>query len=398
MTYASDSPGAVILGGSISSLGAARCLAKYGISVFVLGNADSVVQYSRSVSRFTSFPPNLKDEEIPDYLVDYLVKMAEKPGVKGSVLFPSSDIMLRVVAQHNSLLAEHYVLTTLPWETVKFLYDKRLTYTLAREARVAMPQSHVLGDADQLAALDVDFPVVIKPAIAPRFWRSVKKKAFRADNREELQACYEAMSRVIGSSEVIVQDFLPNPSRNLFSFAGYFMEGEPIVGLSIKRARQFPKDFGLYNTFAEAVDVPELRELASQLLRSIHYTGLAEVEFMWDEKQSCFKLLEVNARLWESHSLAAAAGLDLPYVAFAAALGKDPPLGAMREGTKWFRLLSDVLVAAHDIRAGTLSIRQYLSSFRGPKTFAVLSASDPAPFVAELFGVLRRRLEKLAQR
>jgi predicted ATP-grasp superfamily ATP-dependent carboligase len=162
--------------------------------------------------------------------------------------------------------------------------------------------------------------------------------------------------------------------------------------------RQLPSDFGLHSTFVEAVDIPELRELASQLLRTIHYTGLAEVEFMWDVKQSQFKLLEVNARLWAWHGLAIAAGLDLPYVAFANALGQKPSCGAVRKGAKWIELLKDVRVAALDIRAGTLSIRQYLTSLQGLTTFAVLSVFDPMPFIAELFIILRVGLKRLVSK
>ena len=394
MNHAHDSPGAVILGGSFACLEAARNLDKHGVRVCVLGSATSVARFSRSVGRFVKWPRELKDEELPDFLV----AMAEKCGVRGWVLFPTCDEHLRILAQHSSLLAEHFVLTTPPWETVRFLYDKRLTYTLAQKVGVPIPRTYVPGNADQLASLDVEFPVVLKPAITSRFLETTNRKAYRADNRQELQKLYAAMSQVIPPSEVIVQDFLPEPSRNLFSFAGYYRKGEPIVGLSVKRTRQLPRDFGRTSTFVVAVEIPELRELASQLLRAIHYTGLAEVEFMWNPKHARFELLEVNARLWAWHGLATAAGLDLPYVAFADALGQNPPIGAMRQGAKWVRFLTDVRAAAQEILSGTLSVRQYLTSLRGTTAFAVFSPSDPIPFIAEPFLLLLDRLNRWASK
>jgi len=213
LNLAPDSPGAVILGGSFCSVGAARNLAEHGVRVCVLGSATSVARFSRSVRPFATWPRELKDDELPDYLV----KTAEKRRIRGWALFPSSDEHVRVVAQHSPLLAEHYVLTTPSWETVRFLYDKRLTYALAQETGVAIPHTYVPGNADRLAVLDVDFPVVLKPAITPRFMRTTNREAYRADNRQELQSLYERMSRVIGPSQVIVQDLLPEPSRNLFS-------------------------------------------------------------------------------------------------------------------------------------------------------------------------------------
>jgi predicted ATP-grasp superfamily ATP-dependent carboligase len=392
MNHAHDSPGALILGGSFASLEAARNLDKHGVRVCVIGSTTSLARFSRSVGCFVKWPRELKDEELPAFLM----ALVEKSGLRGWVLFPTSDEHLRIVAQHSSLLAEHFALTTPPWETVRFLYDKRLTYTLAQNVGVPIPYTCVPGNADQLASLDVQFPVVLKPAITSRFCDATNRKASRADNRQELQNLYEDMLRVIPPSEVIVQEFLPEPSRNLFSFAGYYRQGELIVGLSVKRMRQFPRDFGRISTFVVAVEIPELRELASQLLRAIQYTGLAEVEFMWDPKHTRFELLEVNARLWAWHGLAITAGLDLPYVAFADALGQNPPIGAMRQGVKWVRLLTDVRAATQEILTGTTTVQQYLTSLRGTTAFAGFSPSDPIPFIAEPFLMLLNRLNRWA--
>jgi len=390
-----EEPGAVILGGLINSLGAARCLAGHGVKVcLLLGRPPSPAQYSRSVNQSAVWSVEPQHEDFPACLAE----MAGRLGIRGWVLFPCSDPLLRIVSQHHALLSEHYVLTVPPWETTRFLYDKRLTCSLARETWVAIPRTHVPGNADRLAVLDIDFPVILKPAISQRLVRTFKKKAFRAGSRKELQNLYEIMARAIGSSEVIVQELLPDPARNLFSFAGYFRDGEPIVGLSAKRTRQFPREFGMHSTFVEVVDVPELGQLAGQLLRAVRYTGLAEVEFMWDAKQARFKLLEVNARLWGWHSLAVAAGLDLPYVAFADALGKNPSLGTPRKGTKWVRLLTDGRSAVQGIRAGTLSVRQYLASLRGVTAFAVFSISDPVPFIVQPFLILFRRVRRRLSR
>ena len=386
-----NGPGALILGGSFLSLAAARNLAEHGVKVCVLGSAASVTRFSRSVSEFVVRPRDLKDDDLPGYLV----KLAEKRRMKGWVLFPSCDEHVRVVAQHRPFLAEHYILTSPPWETVRFLYDKRRTYRLAQEVGVAIPRTHVAENTEGLDRLVVDFPVVVKPAITPRLLGVANRKAYRADSCEELQKWCAAMSRMIGASQVIVQQLLPDPGANLFSFAGYFKNGEPIVGLSAKRTRQLPRDFGIYSTFVEAVEVPELRELARRLLRPIHYTGLAEVEFMWNVKHARFELLEANARLWAWHGLAVAAGLDLPYVAFADAIGQDPPLGTARYGVKWVRLLTDVRAAARDVTSGTLGVKQYVSSLRGSTAFAVFSASDPLPFLAEPFVMLFQRMRRL---
>jgi predicted ATP-grasp superfamily ATP-dependent carboligase len=392
MNFTSHIPGAVILGGSFASVEAARNLAKHGVKVCVFGSTTSVARFSRSVNIFLKWPANLKNDEIPGMLVN----ISKKCCMQGWALFPSSDEDLRIVAQNSKLLAEYFIITVPPWETVKFLYDKRLTYALAQEAGVAIPHTHIPENEDRLFELDMDYPVVLKPAISSLFCKKTNRKAFLVNNLQELQRLYESMSQVVGSSQVIIQEFLPEPSENLFSFAGYFKEGKPIVGLSVKRTRQFPIDFGRTSSFVETVEVPELRELASQLLQAIRYTGLAEVEFMWDEKSARFLLIEVNARLWAWHGISNATGLNLPYAACTNYEGLNSTPGTMRQGIKWVRLLTDVRAAAQGIRSGSLNVWQYLTSLYGPTSFSLFSLSDPMPFIAEPFLLLFDRLKKLA--
>jgi D-aspartate ligase len=394
MNFFRNAPGALILGGSFISLAAARNLAKNGVEVCVFGSATSIARFSRTVKRFAVCPRDLKDDDLPGYLAE----MADKGEVKGWVLLPSTDEYVRVLAQYGSFLAEHYVVTTPPWETVSFLCDKRRTYELAQQVGAAIPRLYAVGDTERLDRLDMDFPVVVKPAFSSKYLRVTNRKAYRADNRKELQTICAAMSRVIGDSQIIVQDFLPDPGANLFSFAGYFKKGDPVVGLSAKRTRQLPRDFGHSSTFVEAVEVPELRELASRLLRAISYTGLAEVEFMWNVKRARFELIEVNPRLWAWHSLAIAAGLDLPYVAFADAVCQNLPVSTMRPGLKWVRLLKDVRAIVPEIRSGSLSAFQYVRSLLESTTFSVFSVSDPVPFIVEPFLLLLERLNRVVAR
>ncbi|MCG2769752.1 MAG: ATP-grasp domain-containing protein, partial [Anaerolineae bacterium] len=122
----------------------------------------------------------------------------------------------------------------------------------------------------------------------------------------------------------------------------------------------------------------------TQLLQGIAYSGLAEVEFMYDPKHARFELLEVNARLWGWHSLASRAGLDLPYLVYADAVGKEAPVGALREDVKWVRLVTDVPTAIQEMLSGRLTVREYLGSVAGEMEFAVFSLRDPLPFLADL--------------
>jgi predicted ATP-grasp superfamily ATP-dependent carboligase len=115
----------------------------------------------------------------------------------------------------------------------------------------------------------------------------------------------------------------------------------------------------------------------------VGYSGLAEVEFMYHDKHERFELLEANPRIWGWHSLAIHAGVDLPYLAYAEAIGKPYSVGAFREGVKWMRLTTDVPTALTELWRGRLSLADYVKSVRGSRD-AVFSLSDPLPFLMDL--------------
>jgi len=381
MDRGNGNPGAVIVGGSFHSLGAARNLAKHGVPVHILDSGACVAQFSRSVKRFLKCP-SVDDEA---GFVRFLVQHAAERNTEGWVLFPSNDEHVRILAQHRERLSEHYLVTTPPWDVVKFLYDKGLTHRLAQERGVPVPETYNPDTADDLVSLKLDFPVVLKPAISKRFMSATRKKAYRANDMQELINLYGRMAGIIDPSEILIQELIPGRAENLFSFVGFFKDGVPVAGLSARRPRQHPMEFGRASTHVESVDLPELEMLATQFLKGIAFSGLAEVEFMYDQKDARFELLEVNPRIWGWHTIAIHAGLDLPYLAYADAMGQEVAVGPLREGVKWVRLVTDIPTAIPEILSGRLAMRQYLASMSGDIGFAVLSLNDPLPFIADLF-------------
>ena len=61
------------------------------------------------------------------------------------------------------------------------------------------------------------------------------------------------------------------------------------------------------------------------LLAAFAYTGISQVEFKRDPRDGRYKLMEVNARLWQWHGLAGACGVDVPLIAFRDLTGGTDP-------------------------------------------------------------------------
>lgn len=373
-------PGAVILGGSFHSLGAARNLAKFGVPVCILDNGPCVSRFSRAVKYFDECPSTDDESEY----IEFLVQMAKTKNMNGWVLFPSADENVRILAQHRQRLSEYYAITIPSWEIIQLFYDKRLTHRLAEERNVPIPKTYNPQCLDELMTLELDFPVVVKPAFSKRFMAATKKKAWRADNESELVSLYQKTAEIIDLSEILIQEFIPGRAEQLYSFVGFFKNGQPVVGMSANRLRQHPMEFGRASTYVKSVNIPELEMLSTRFLESTGFSGLAEVEFMYDQTDAMFKLLEVNPRIWGWHTIAIHAGLDLPYLAYTDSLGIPFEVGQLREGVSWIRLATDTPTAIGEILGRRLGIRKYLKSLFDDTVFAVFSSRDPLPFIADL--------------
>jgi predicted ATP-grasp superfamily ATP-dependent carboligase len=65
-------------------------------------------------------------------------------------------------------------------------------------------------------------------------------------------------------------------------------------------------------------------------------------------------------------------------------VGEELQQDGFDRAAKWIRLTTDVPTAVGEILKGRLAVADYFNSFKGKTEFAVLSAADPLPFIAEI--------------
>jgi predicted ATP-grasp superfamily ATP-dependent carboligase len=373
--------GAIVIGGDFQGLGVVRSLARHGVRVYLLDTGFCIGRFSRYVAKFARCP-GAGDE---DALLRFLEDLAQREHLEGWVLYPNSDDTVRFLARNRERLEERYRVTTPAWEVARLACDKQLTHEVAIRCGIPVPLTAYPEGVEELEEIEIGFPVILKPTEKEPFFSATGKKAIRADNRGQLVAEYaRAMDLTSGASSIMVQELIAGGSRNLYSVGSLSRDGELLARVVARRPRQHPMDFGQATTFAETVDIPELEESAGKILGAIGYHGLSEVEFMFDDEDGKYKLIEINARPWGWHTLAIAAGVDLPYLSFRDMLGEKIRQNGFAKDAKWVRLLTDTPTVVREVAKGRMRPRDYFGSLRGKKQFAVLSLRDPAPFIAEL--------------
>ncbi|MCD6117674.1 ATP-grasp domain-containing protein [bacterium] len=373
-------PGAIVIGGHFQGLGAVRALARQGIDVVVIDKEHCISRFSRYCSRFYKSPDVLDHKKI----YKFLESLSNIKGMKGRVIFPTDDETVHFLSTYHTRLSDKYRLITPDWTIVKNVYNKKLSYKLASKLDIPIPASFFPGNFEELGNHNLRYPVIIKPAVMRPFFKVTGKKVFKAVNESELRKAYKLAATIIDPEEIIIQEQIPEPGKNLYSYCPVMDRGRVLASITAQRLRQHPMDFGRATTFAETKIVKELEPYAVRFLKAIDYSGLAEVEFIYDIRDNAYKFLEVNPRIWGWHSIASGAGVNLPYLAYKQALGRYVRAHQFKTGIKWFRVITDVPVGAVEIIKGNMTVKDFINSYRGRKEFAVFSWNDPIPFFGEL--------------
>ncbi len=371
--------GALVVGGSYRALGIVRSLGRRGIEVWVAQHEDRLAGLSRYAHRRLRWP--LGGDAVQ---TEHLLKLAEEHGLKGWVLFPTDDKVAAMISRNYDALEGCYRLTTSPWEQYSVAQDKRLTYARASALGLGIPATWYTETLEQAAGLDLEYPVILKPASGEIDNPLTHVKAWRIDDRPSLLARYSEACGFLRTGHVMIQEMIPGGGECQLAFAGACRDGEARAFVSARRTRQMPMDFGRASTFVETTDEPDVIEQGMRLVADLRLTGLVEVEFKRDPRTGQLKVLDVNGRTWGWHSIGAAAGADFPYVTWQLAMGEEPPRVQGRAGVRWVRLSTDVPISMREVLSGNMTMRAYLRSMRPPLEGPISARDDPLPGLVEL--------------
>ncbi len=382
-------PGALVIGGGYRALGAVRSLGRHGISVWVLSDNETLATYSRYVRRSFRFPDSGESEQL-----NCLFELGAHYSLDGWALFPTDDEVAALLARNHDVLEQRFRVTVPPWQTLKWAYDKRLTHRLAERAGVAYPWTMYPRSRADLEQADLVYPVILKPAIKRGRNPFYRARAWAVRNRDELLARYDAAARVADPEVIMVQELIPGNGESQFSYAALAVEGYPIVSLVARRTRQYPLDFGRSSSYVETIDEPEVDKMARALLTALSFTGLVQVQFKRDPRNGQFKLLDINPRIWGSHTLSRRFGGDFPYLLWRLIHNEPVPEVRVPAGIHWVRAASDLRAGVIQIWNGQISPSDYVRSLQRPLECAILASDDPLPAVMEIPLLFRLALER----
>lgn len=382
--HAGDPPetlGVLVIGADFQALGVIRALTEAGVPTFLLANERGIAWYSRFARRKARNLDLLNDDRAG---VEFLVELADSQSMRGWVLACVDDDSVEFLARNHEQLSQVFQVPVPGWESSEHFFKKNLSYQKALEAGIPVPAQYDASSLERLKKQKIIYPVVLKPSFKKDYYDKTKVKGILIESEEQLEKEYEEMLSLIPPSQIVVQEFLAGGTKNLFSYAALFDGEHMLQGMAVRRIRQHPMDFGHATTYAMAADIPELEQHAAKFLKAVGYRGVAEVEFMLDERTGEYKFLEMNGRFWGWHSLTHRAGLNLPRDLFRMLLGYEVYRDEVDHSARWMRLLTDLPTLARETWRRKMSPLTWLKDFFSRPGMAVWSWRDPLPFFVEV--------------
>ncbi|MEA2864756.1 MAG: D-aspartate ligase [Bradyrhizobium sp.] len=382
-------PGVVILGGAHGALAVARSFGRQNIPVVLVTDDHPLPKFSRYVRQ--SYAWSVAKSSDP---CKWLSDLARKHDLRDWLLIPCGDSEVALVSENMEILRADYQMISSPWANLRHLCNKQLLAATAGRAGIDCPANYSIGSIEEAENLAVVFPVILKPAMRTERNAFTSAKAWRANSREELIERYRAASLLVGSRDVVVQEFIPGGGEAQFSYAGLWRDNAPVAEMTARRTRQYPVEFGYTSTLVETVSNPEIRGLARKLLSSTGFEGFVEVEFKFDVRDGKYKILDVNPRPWSWFGLCDAAGLDLPGVLTLTMTGKRVTPVIADPGLAWIHVVRDLMASTQLVFGGSLGVTDYLKSISQKLSFAAFAFDDPLPGLLELPSTLLRVLTR----
>ena len=348
----------------VNGLAAIRSLGRKGLRVLAVDNRPFALGFRSRYAEPRLAPDPLDDEDGFIAALQAIAQETDDP----LPIFPTHDEHLNAIARHAGVLGERYRFPFPSWDVLERIQSKRHQLETAEAAGVPIPRTLYPGSAGEARAAgdEVGFPLIVKPSANVGFRRSHRRQLFRCETPTELDRAYE----LAAPHEPMVQELIPGGAEEMYTLGSYLDRDGQALGLFSGRKLSQTRGYMGSARAGEAVWVEEVVEQGLALLRALGFHGISQVEVMRDPRDGRYKLLEVNPRLWQWHSLAAACGVDLPWIAYRDLIGDPlPPARMHGEGKRW----------AITLMAGSGHALE-----RPPYVDAVFARDDPKPALVQL--------------
>lgn len=317
----------IIIGSYYNAYGIARSFQDAGIKSILLTNGEeNFVEDSKYIQERYIIADANKDE---NKCIRDLIEIGKKIAPAKGMLFPTHDEYVLAIARHESELNEYFEIPQPNYETLASIMSKASFSKICRDLDIPVIEERKATNYKEAVAAgkDLRFPIIVKADI----WDLNVARALDGKNIifKGHDSYIEKMERIYSSNasaEILIQEYIQTtklmPNVNSVCDRNGNMQ---CVFVSTK-PRQYPPRQGV-STLTYAVDpedqeYKDIIEYSKSVTKAIKYYGLLGIEFIWDDRDETYKVVEMNCRSEFPNYLQTMVGQNMPYYLYSYHLGE----------------------------------------------------------------------------
>lgn len=385
---------AIVIYTHIVGIAIIRALGKMNVPVIAFHYSPNEMGHvSKYVRERVKIPDPRKSEQ--DF-ISTLIDLSSR--FKGSLLIPTDDYTVVSLSKFKSVLGKHYVVGVEDWELVEKIIQKVFVYEFATNCGIPCPQNYIPKSASDLRenCRLIKYPCLIKPLEGHKFYDHYRLKMFKIKDEEELLRRYDEIEEL--GLKVMIQEIIPGDASQGVNYNSYFINGSPVAEFTARKVRIDPPFFGSPRVLVSQ-KIPEIIEPGRLLLRRLNYRGFSCMEFKRDIRDGVYKLMEINCRNNLTGALAVSCGINFPWIMYRHLLyGENNPQNKIKfpENIFWIDITKDILRFFASRKEEGYALRDYIRPYFKKKVFAILSLTDPIPFLRRCAYILEEIMNKVS--
>ncbi|UCD50574.1 MAG: ATP-grasp domain-containing protein [Phycisphaerales bacterium] len=310
------------------TLVATRSLGRRGVEVVT---GDEYAMTAASFSRYSVADfryPNLTKE--PEAFLDTLEKVVleHKPEDDTPYVLMPIHKETYLIARHRERFEPHMRVPVPQIEHIEQVHNKGTLAAYAMQRGLPTPQTWMPESIARFESMasEVELPAFVKLREAAS-GVGIRK----VDTTEELKLTFAEFVEHFKLKEPdypIIQQGVPGKD---YCVTTLFDHGKMVASMTYRGLRAFPAERGA-TVMRETVEAPEMERISAELLGSLGWHGVAELDFRWEgTPEATPYLIEVNPRFFGGLIQSVESGWDYPWLLFQlAARGHIDPVQETR--------------------------------------------------------------------
>lgn len=278
------------------------------IRLFVMSTKrNHHLRFSRHVYRFLYFP---QKTQVADWIKD-INHVVEEYGI--DVIMPIWDRGIRKLIAHKSLLQSDKLIPLPSLDNYIVAGNKRLLSKHMEKVGISGPKTvwlslDIIHKREQLT---LAFPILAKPLNSGNGRGIVK-----FENRDALVKHFESIGL---KEEYILQEF----KRGVDYCCNVLCSEGEILAYTIQKGTLWDSKPFTAQVGMDFVHNDPLYQMMKKLMKSLHWSGVANIDLLFDPEEEVFYVLEINPRFWNSLTASLMAGVNFPQLLIQLTIDKN---------------------------------------------------------------------------